>query len=81
VIWNRASAILLLGKEEGSFTTLKDCSQGLSQDLDALAREVGRTSNQVKVLVVREGAPDRQLMEVSITPLDSEHIGFIVAPK
>jgi CheY-like chemotaxis protein len=81
VIWNRASASLLLGKEEGSFSTLKDCSQGLSQDLDALAREVGRTSNQVKVLVVREGAPDRQLMEVSITPLDSEHVGFIVAPK
>jgi CheY-like chemotaxis protein len=81
VIWNPAACSLLFGREEEGFSTLKDCSKLLNLDLDALAREVNRTGRQVKVLVVREGSPDRQLLEVSITSLDVEHVGFQILPK
>jgi hypothetical protein len=81
VIWNPAACSLLFGREEEGLSTLKDCSKLLNLDLDALAREVNRTGRQVKVLVVREGSPERQLLEVSITSLDVEHVGFQILPK
>lgn len=81
VIWNPAAAKLLFGSEGEGFSNLKDCSTLLSQDLDMLAREAKQLGKQIKVLVVREGTQEHQLMEVSITPLDSEHVGLMMVPR
>jgi signal transduction protein with GAF and PtsI domain len=80
VVYNLAAPRHLLGKA-GEFSTLKDCSRQLNMDLETLAREVNRNGADVKVLAVREGSPGQQLLEVTITPLDLEHVGFLITPK
>jgi CheY-like chemotaxis protein len=81
VIWNPAAARLLFGNEGEGFSTLKDCSTLLSQDLDALAREAGRSGRRVDVLVVRQGMPQPTALEISISPLDAEHVGLLIVPR
>jgi CheY-like chemotaxis protein len=81
VIWNPSAARYLFGDEGEGFSTLKDCSTLLSQDLDALAREACRTGRKLVVLAVREGVPDASAMEIAVTPLDSENVGLLILSK
>jgi hypothetical protein len=81
VLWNPAAARLLFGKDDETFSDLKDCSRYLNLDLNRLAVEANRTLNKVEVLAVREGTHEHQLMEVSIIPLDVEHVGLKIVPK
>ena len=81
VLWNPAAVRLLFGREGEAFTNLKDCSRSLNLDLNGLAIEANRTLNKVEVLAVREGTPEHQLMEISLVPLDVEHVGLRIVPK
>jgi CheY-like chemotaxis protein len=80
VVFNPAAPRHLFGRA-GEFSTLKECSRQLNMDLETLAREVIKNGADVKVLAVREGPPGQQLLEVTITPLDLEHVGFLITPK
>ncbi len=81
VVWNPASVKLLFGQEGQPFANLKDCSRSLNLNLNSLAVEANRTLNLVKVLAVREGAGDNQLLEISVVPLDVEHVGLQIIAK
>ncbi|HUL38671.1 MAG TPA: hypothetical protein VLU38_00115, partial [Methanomassiliicoccales archaeon] len=81
VLWNPAAVRLLFGREGEAFTNLKDCSRSLNLDLNGLAIEANRTLNKVEVLAVREGTPEHQLIEISLVPLDVEHVGLRIVPK
>jgi hypothetical protein len=52
----------------------------LNLDLNGLAVEANRNLNQIKVLAIREGS-EQQLMEITIIPLDVEHVGMQIVPK
>jgi len=80
VIWNPASVQMLFGREGEAFSNLKDCSRLLNLDLNGLAVEANRNLNQIKVLAIREGS-EQQLMEITIIPLDVEHVGMQIVPK
>jgi hypothetical protein len=80
VLWNPASVQMLFGREGETFSNLKDCSRLLNLDLNGLAVEANHNLNQIKVLAIREGS-EQQLMEITIIPLDVEHVGMQIVPK
>ncbi|MEM0448260.1 MAG: response regulator [Methanomassiliicoccales archaeon] len=81
VVWNPAAARLLFGNEGEGFSTLKDCSTLLSHDLDALAREALRRGRSINILTVKKSGHGSTPLEVTLLPLNAEHIGLIIIER
>lgn len=81
VVWNPAAARLLFGSEGEGFSTLKDCSTLLSHDLDALAREALRRGRSINILTVRKCGQSSTSLEVTLLPLNADHVGLVIIER